>query len=121
MPSIAALAEEHRIIEAELDQFAAGLAAGSVDGGHLRRLTGLIVSHYDREEPFLASLRRHEPRYADKLAEQHEEVLEIAERLEESLAAGEADDAAYLARRFLAMARHNMIEEERDAFPLAER
>jgi len=55
------------------------------------------------------------------LKAQHEEASEISARLEESLAAGEATDVAYLARRFLAIARHNMIEEERDVFPLAER
>ena len=45
-------------------------------------------------------------------------MLEIASRLEESLAAGKEGDAGYLGRRLVAMAQHNMIEEERDVFPL---
>ncbi len=49
------------------------------------------------------------------------EALEIASRLEESIASGHATDVNSLARRLVALARHNMIEEERDVFPLARR
>ena len=119
--SITALAEEHRRIEAELDRFGESLAASHIDSERFRHLKELMIQHYRREEPFIASLREHEPRFADKLREQHEEALEIADRLGESLTAGEVTDVTYLARRFLAIAQHNTMEEERDAFPLAER
>jgi hypothetical protein len=115
------LADEHRGIEAELDRFSVSLAAGHVDGECFGRINGLIVQHYRGEDLFLAQLRKHAPRFADKLKGQHEEALEVADRLEESLALGNAGDATYLARRLLAIVQHNIIEEERDAFPLAER
>ncbi|MBS1857826.1 MAG: hypothetical protein JST11_20825 [Acidobacteria bacterium] len=66
-------------------------------------------------------LGEHAPRLAEKLRAQHDEALEIAGRLEESQAAGHSRDVDYLLRRFLAIAQHNMIEEERDVFPLARR
>jgi hypothetical protein len=114
--AIAVLTEEHTAIEAALDRLAESLAAGQFDAAIFDRVTELIAAHYVREEEFLAELHAHEPNLAAKLREQHEEALELAERLAESLAAG---DTAYLARRFLAITQHNMIEEARDVFPLA--
>jgi hypothetical protein len=48
---------------------------------------------------------------------QHAEILELGREVLGSLDAGQHDDAARIALRFLALARHNMIEEERDVFP----
>jgi hypothetical protein len=121
MAIMTALFDEHRQLETELDRFSMSLAAGYVDGEQFRRIKLLLTQHYCREEAFIARLRTIEPRFADKLKAQHGEALEIADRLAESLDLGEAGDAAYLARRLLAIAQHNIIEEERDAFPLAER
>jgi hypothetical protein len=45
----------------------------------------------------------------------------MAAGLEEAVATGHAGDSLRLARRFHAIAQHNIIEEERDVFPLAER
>ena len=118
---ITALAEEHRAIDTGLDRLAETVASGDIDAEIFREVRELNSRHYLREEEFLARLQPHEPGLAAKLRAQHEEALEISARLEESLAAGEATDVAYLARRFLAIARHNIIEEERDVFPLAER
>ncbi len=114
-------ADEHRRLEVELDRFSASMAAGCVNGEQFQRLKDLLIQHYRREETFVERLRTIEPGYADKLKAQHEEALEIAYRLEESLGSGETSDATYLARRLLAIAQHNIIEEERDVFPLAER
>ena len=91
---------------------------------HRQNLPGFGVrlsGNYLREAQFLAALREHEPQLAAKIAAQHEEALEIAAQCEESMAAGQDSDVRALARRFLAIAQHNIIEEERDVFPLAER
>ena len=119
MIAIAVLTEEHAVIETALDRLAESLAAGQFDRGIFDRVRELIGAHYMREEEFLAELHAQEPELAAKLREQHEEALELAERLAESLVAGDTGDVAYLARRFLAITQHNMIEEARDVFPLA--
>ena len=72
---------------------------------------GTIVAKRRSSRDFPTSL-------AAKLRAQHAEALEIAARLPESLSAGQTADAIYLARRFLAIVQHNIIEEERDVFPL---
>jgi|SRR5581483_6916821 len=107
---------EHRALDEALD----GLEAG-FDDGRFREVRELLARHYAGEAAVLALLERHEPALSGKLRAQHGEVLEIAARLEESLAAGQANDVAYLARRLVALARHNIIEEERDVFPVAAR
>jgi hemerythrin-like domain-containing protein len=118
---IAALAEEHGEIETALDRLAENLPSGRVDPHTFQHVRMLLAAHYERETKFLVRLHVHEPALAAKLQAQHEEALEIGARLAESLAAAEAGDAMYLARRFVAIAQHNMIEEARDVFPLAER
>jgi hypothetical protein len=86
-----------------------------------REAARLAAEHYRAEESFLRALAEYEPTLAVKLAAQHAEVLEIAVGLEESVAAGQTSDALRLARRFQALAQHNIIEEERDVFPVAAR
>jgi hypothetical protein len=117
--STQALAGEHREIEVALDSLAENVASGAVDSDAFRRAERLCVHHYEREEPFLVWLGARDTALAAKLRGQHDEVLELAARLQEAILAGQARDAAYLARRFLAIAQHNIIEEERDVFPLA--
>ena len=112
------LIEEHRVIESSLERLAESIAAGRIDADVFRHVADLVAEHYRREETFLAQLQLHEPGLAAKLRAQHDEALEIAARLAESLDAGQNPDAIYLARRFLAIAQHNIIEEERDVFPL---
>lgn len=119
--SIAALIREHRAIEAGLDRLSEEVRSGEIDTGGMRGLAELIARHYVSEEPFLAELGTCDPKLAAKLRAQHEEVDEFGERLLESLEVGDAAEAAYLLRRFLAIAQHNLIEEERDVFPLVER
>lgn len=87
----------------------------------MRELAELIARHYLTEERFLAALGAGDPKLAAKLRAQHDETSEIAGRLLESLDAGNAAEALYLSRRFVAIAQHNIIEEERDVFPLVER
>lgn len=119
--SIADLVREHRRIDGALDQLGEGLASEQIDCGCFRLVQNLIARHYLAEQAFMARLHKHAAALAAKLTAQHEEALEIAAGLEESLAKGQSADARYLTRRLLAIARHNMIEEERDAFPLAGR
>ena len=105
------LMAEHRRIEVELERLAASAAAGLVDLDAFRRAYALCREHYPREQEFLDAVH---PGAARKIASQHGEVLEIAGHVEGSTA-----DTVYLVRRFIALAQHNIIEEERDIFPLA--
>ena len=107
---IASLIEDHRKIEAALDRFAESLDPADVKD--------LLTRHNLREEEFLNRLQTHEPGLAAKLRAQHEEALELAAALE---ASADTRDVPYLARRFVAIIQHNIIEEERDVFPLAAR
>jgi hemerythrin-like domain-containing protein len=118
---IAGLTDEHRGIEAGLDRLAETLGSGHLDTGLFRDIRKMNTEHYLREAALLTELQAHEPALTAKLKAQHDEASEIAARLEDSLVAGEIGEVRYLARRFLAIAQHNMIEEERDVFPLAER
>ncbi|MEO8370403.1 MAG: hemerythrin domain-containing protein [Candidatus Solibacter sp.] len=115
---IQVLVAEHRAIEAALDALSDGIASGAIDVDAVRRVHRLCAAHYEREEEFLGRLSAP---LAAKLRAQHDEALEIAARLEEAVMAGETRDAIYLARRLVAIAQHNIIEEERDVFPCAER
>jgi replication-associated recombination protein RarA len=108
---ITELIREHRAIEERLDG-----VGEAVQTGEVRALAALLAGHYSKEERFLDEFGE---KLAAKLRGQHEEALEIAARLVEALEAGE--DAVYLTRRLLAIAQHNIIEEERDVFPLARR
>jgi len=89
-------------------------------GGVLGTAAEKAAAHYGREEALLARLARHDPALAAKMAAQHAEALEIAGRAVEC-ADQPGGDLPYLARRFHAIAQHNIIEEERDVFPAAER
>jgi hypothetical protein len=117
MTRLEALAGEHREIEAALDR----LADCDFCSEAFREARALLERHNITEGAFLTALEAREPGVAAKLREQHAEALEIAERLEESLAAHETGDIGYLGRRLVAIARHNIIEEERDVFPRAAR
>jgi len=105
------LTAEHREIETALER----ISAENLDIEAFRHAHSLCERHYRREEVFLARLPA---QLAAKLRAQHAEALEIADRLAESLGAGQTADAIYLVRRFLAIVQHNIIEEERDVFPL---
>jgi hypothetical protein len=107
-------------MEVALEPLAASVAAGSIDAEAFRAAQRSCIAHYQHEESFVERLSAHDAALAAKLRGQHTEALELAERLEEALAADHARDAIYLARRFLAIVQHNIIEEERDVFPTVE-
>jgi hemerythrin-like domain-containing protein len=86
-----------------------------------RKAHSLAAEHYRVEDGLLQEIARHEAALAEKMTAQHAEALELAAALEEAVATGQTGDALRLARRFHAIAQHNIIEEERDVFPLAER
>ncbi len=96
-----------------------GIARGLVDSDAFRTLARLLEEHYEREEPFLQWLDTPAAALAAKLRAQHAEAMEIAARLQECFGTAETRDIVYLARRLLAIAQHNIIEEERDVFPMA--
>jgi hemerythrin HHE cation binding domain-containing protein len=115
--SIRSLIVEHREIEAELDSLAGSVAFGAIDMRAFRQVHRLCIRHYEREESFLVRLGERDGALATKLRAQHDEALELAARLQEAVTADQSGDGMYLARRFLAITRHNIIEEERDVFP----
>jgi hypothetical protein len=115
------LKEEHRALEEHLDELLAAIRSGDGLVESFRRAEVLAVAHYRREESFLKRLSRYQPALAAKIAAQHADAMEIAARLEEAIAASQRPDVLSLARRFHAIAQHNIIEEERDVFPLADR
>jgi hemerythrin-like domain-containing protein len=112
--------EQHRAMEETLDELLAAIHRGDGFVEPFRRAHRLASEHYRAEEALLRELARYLPGPAAKMAAQHDEALEIAARLEEALADGQTRDALPLARRFHAIAQHNIIEEERDVFPLVE-
>ncbi|MGA3016587.1 MAG: hemerythrin domain-containing protein [Bryobacteraceae bacterium] len=113
--------QQHRAMERHLDDLLSAIEAGAGFLESFRKVHSLAAEHYGAEEELLREIARHEAALAGKMAAQHAEALEMAAALEEVVAAGHADDALRLARRFHAVAQHNIIEEERDVFPLAER
>lgn len=115
---IASLTAEHRDIEAVLERFSASLASGAIDTDAFQIARQMCLRHYDHEEGLLLRLGARDSRLAAKLRAQHDEALEIAAAMAEILPAARSGDALYLGRRFLAIVSHNMIEEERDVFPL---
>jgi hypothetical protein len=117
--SIQSFFDEHREIEAELECLTESIARGAVDLDALRRARELCIRHFEREEAFLVRLGRSDAALASKLRGQHDEALELAVRAEEAAIAGQVADWMYMVRRFLAIAQHNMIEEERDIFPFS--
>ena len=115
---IAALVQEHRGMEHGLDRLGGAIAAGQIEPEMFRQVAALAARHYSRENEFLRVLEGRDSALAAKLRGQHEEALELAARIEEAFTAGDRADVLYLARRFAAIAQHNIIEEERDVFPL---
>jgi hypothetical protein len=113
---------EHAYVESRLDRLDAAIREGAAGMTRaMRSAASAALAHYDAETMFLDTLSRRLPGPAAKAAAQHEEAREIAHAFEDALEAGHAADAEALARRFLAIAQHNIIEEERDLFPLAAR
>ena len=80
----------------------------------LRDFLALARDRYRREKPWLAGLP---PAIRAKLAAQHDEILEIGAALVQSLDDALSADVPYLVRRLCALARHNLIEKERDVIP----
>lgn len=116
------LRREHRHLEIRLDRLGEALSAEDARAAReaFAEAWPLAREHYAGEEsPFFAALRLHLPALAAKMLGQHEESREIAAHLEDPDLPGA--EWLRLARRWLAITQHNVIEEERDVFPLAER
>ena len=111
------LREDHRRIEVPLDALEAALQAREPVAGCLAEVAEAVERHAVREARFWELLRRHAPAMAAKLADQHAQEREALGYFAD---AGDGDQLR-LARRYLALVEHNLIEEERDVFPLADR
>jgi hypothetical protein len=113
---------EHRGIEIWLDRMAAALASGTIDAARAAFFEArrAALAHYEHEEhTLIGPMRPHLPQFAAKMTGQHDEARELAGHLDDP-SVPEAE-WLQLARRFLAICQHNIIEEERDWFPLAAR
>jgi hypothetical protein len=111
MDLIAQSKVQHREMEAYLDRLHTDWLEADFAGA-----ARLAAAHYLSEEPGLfAALRDAYPHMVEKMIAQHRESREIAEALESC----HPQDRLYLYRRFWAITQHNIIEEERDFFPLA--
>jgi hypothetical protein len=101
-----------------LDELAAALGPRGSWVEKFRAAYMAASEHYAREDEFFRSLLPQLPGPTLKMLAQHAEALEIASQVEKSLEIGYMSDALELTRRFRAIVQHNMIEEERDVFPL---
>ena len=102
---------EHRELEAALDCLQAGWLEED-----FREVERLAQAHYEAEEAGLfVALREVHPTMVEKMAAQHAESRELARAIAGCLPA----ERMYLYRRFWAITQHNIIEEERDLWPLA--
>jgi hypothetical protein len=110
--------QEHTEIELLLDELLSAVRSGADSVELFQAAQRAVADHYAREDEFLNALLPQFPHPAAKLLAQHAEALEIAAQAEHSLATGHRSDALSLIRRFHAIAQHNIIEEERDLFPL---
>lgn len=113
---------EHRGVEICLDRLASALAAGAVEAARAAFFEArrAALGHYEHEERALfTGLEPHLPALVAKMRGQHDEARELAGHLENP--ALPEPEWIELARRFLAIAQHNIIEEERDLFALAGR
>ena len=79
----------------------------------------LLDEHYAAEKPLLREVAKHSTRIAAKMTTQHAEILEIGAHLDVARAGGQDSLILPLLRRFHAMARQNIVEEERVMFPLS--
>jgi hypothetical protein len=109
---------EHRDLEVQLDELLLVFGSSSEIVARFRAAHAAAAAHYSREDEYFRSLLAKLPIPVHKMLGQHAEVLEIGGQAENSLEIGQMADAVALIRRFHAIAQHNIIEEERDVFPL---
>lgn len=112
---------EHRGIEVWLDRLAGALASGATEAARAAFFEArrAALAHYEHEErTVLGPARPHLPQFAAKMTAQHDEARELAIHLDNP----DIPEMEWLqlARRFLAICQHNIIEEERDWFGIAE-
>ncbi|HWB96341.1 MAG TPA: hypothetical protein VG672_06555, partial [Bryobacteraceae bacterium] len=114
-----------------LDQLARVLRDWTVDPLPMLRLTVqdtwlLAHSHYELEERTLfVAVQADLPDLIDKMQEQHAYAYELAAHLEAlldtpDLSVRQMHDLRRLAWQFHSIAQHNLLEEERELFPLAD-
>jgi hypothetical protein len=102
---------EHRELEVMLDRLGRAIGQGNFAPAFRIAKDGVRI-HYANENGHWSAIG------ARKIMEQHADVEELAEAVEDALGADQSSDALSLVNRFLALASHNLIEEERDWFPL---
>ena len=109
---------QHRNLEVKLDELLLTLKSPTAVIDCFRAAYAAAADHYVAEDHFFRGLLPQFPEALNKMIQQHSEALEIAAHAEDSLNLGQTSDALHLIRRFHAIAQHNIIEEERDVFPL---
>jgi hypothetical protein len=109
---------QHRDIEIRLDELLAALDSAADPVAPFHAAYRAVLGHYAEEDGYFHEVVQYLAAPVYKMLGQHAEVCEIAEQAEESLRIGYIADASTLIRRFHAIAQHNIIEEERDVFPL---
>src|SRR5262249_28114324 len=110
--------KQHRDIEIRLDELTVALNTAADPIDVFRAAKDALTSHYAQKDEYFRTLVTELPVSSYKMLGQHGEVLEIAGQAEHSLEIGHMSDAIALMRHFHALAQHNIIEEERDVFPL---
>ena len=117
------LLRQHRALEVQLDALEAAIQSSTDYAAILEEVQVLLDEHYAADEPLLMELKKQSPRIAarrDHDATRRESWRSAVIWMSRGPHV-ETDDALRLVRRFHAMAQHNIIEEERDVFPVAAR
>ena len=113
------LTEQHRRLEVHLDRLGEAIRQNEPEaiGAAVREFMAEARPHYEWEEAAVFPATGL-AEFTGKLARQHRQVCELAEALQ---AAVSLTDLVRIARELQALAQHNIIEEERDLWPLLKR
>jgi iron-sulfur cluster repair protein YtfE (RIC family) len=119
----AALEREHQDIDDEIEVFAAGLAAGTIDAGPLRRASAALRRHIYLEEEFLFPPLREAGLVAPVfvMLREHGELWRILDAIDTELAL-DPDTAALqkLCRELVVQLQHHNPKEEQILYPQAD-
>ncbi len=83
----------------------------------LRRAT----AHYDFEDHWFQAWESYAPELIRKLLDQHHQCRELMDLIAGELDTGERRELDQFMRQFQAISTHNLIEEERDLFPMLQK
>ena len=78
-------------------------------------------AHYDFEDHWFFAWESYAPELIRKMLDQHHQCRELMRLIAEELETEDRRELDQFIRRFQAISQHNLIEEERDLFPILER